>query len=42
MPGVDDYMLVDLHLGKILFLRPVGNESINGIPDANPDIYRIR
>ncbi|MEK6860877.1 MAG: hypothetical protein AABY07_02800, partial [Nanoarchaeota archaeon] len=32
----------DLDLGKILYKRPPGNRSVNGIPDANPDTYRIR
>ncbi len=42
-PQTIDYLeQKDLDLGKILYKRPPGNKSVNGIRDANPDAYRIR
>lgn len=40
-PGVDNYTQADKDLGKILYKRPIGNKSVNGIPDANSDNYDI-
>ena len=40
--GISDYQSADSNLGKILYLRPVGNKSINSTPDSNPDNYQIR
>ena len=41
-PLPTDYTQPDKDAGKILYKRPPGNKSINGIPDANLDDYRIR
>ena len=36
------YQTIDFNTGRILYSRPPGNKSVNGIPDANPDSYQIR
>ena len=40
-PGVDNYQQVDLDTGIILYKRPIGNKSENGIPDSNPDNTQV-